>query len=503
MIITGSAGFAAGLHAEVVIVGAGPAGLALTAGLAASGRTVLVLESGSYNAVPDQDAGCAKVIGPLPYFDLSACRPRGLGGSTELWGGWCEPLHDIDFESRPGLRGSGWCITRDDLEISYLKAHKFCGIPPNQPLPRWARASDLKAAGAPFVSYGFPVLGPRQLGHQHAGLFAGDTTDLLLQATVKKVVPTASGESIDRLVASTVLGDVNVSADAFVLAAGGIETARLLLASACPSWPTGLGNAAGLVGCCFMEHPHVDAMRLVADASALDIGFFAEQPGTAPGGQPIAAAGALMLSDEACRAEGVGRAQLFIEPAAMHAAHPIGRVRGDKPFRGRYAPARPQELAVIMVTEQQPDRRSRILLSDERDRHGVPLPVLDWRLSSGDRHTAQVTMGAARDMLAALGARNIRQRMHTGSWPTDTLGGPHHLGTTRMGRSPSTGVVDRDGRVYGIGNLYVTGGSVFPTSGYAPPTLTVVALSFRLADHLLNSPPPSKVRRSVAPRARR
>ena len=80
--------------------------------------------------------------------------------------------------------------------------------------------------------------------------------------------------------------------------------------------------------------------------------------------------------------------------------------------------------------------------------------------------------------------------MRTGSWPTDTLGGPHHLGTTRMGQSPSAGVVDSDCKVYGIRNLYIAGGSVFPTSGYAPPTLTVIALSFRLADHLSNSPPP-------------
>ena len=314
----------------------------------------------------------------------------------------------------------------------------------------------------------------------------------------------ADGSSVDRLVAGTARGDVNVSADAFVLAAGGIETARLLLASACPSWPNGLGNAAGLVGCCFMEHPHVDAMRLVADASALDISFFVEQPGAAPDEQPTAVAGALRLSDEACRAEGVGRAQLFIEPAAMHARHPIGRVRGDRPFRGRYVPARPEELAVILVTEQQPDRRSRVSLSRERDTHGVPLPVLEWRLSGSDHRTAQVTMRAARDMLAALGARNIRQRMRTGSWPTDTLGGPHHLGTTRMGQSPSAGVVDSDCKVYGIRNLYIAGGSVFPTSGYAPPTLTVIALSFRLADHLSNSPPPlRKIRRTAAPEARR
>jgi choline dehydrogenase-like flavoprotein len=63
-------------------------------------------------------------------------------------------------------------------------------------------------------------------------------------------------------------------------------------------------------------------------------------------------------------------------------------------------------------------------------------------------------------------------------------GGKHHIGTTRMHADPKQGVVDPDCRIHGLANLYVAGSSVFPTSGYANPTLTIVALALRLADHL-------------------
>jgi choline dehydrogenase-like flavoprotein len=110
--------------------------------------------------------------------------------------------------------------------------------------------------------------------------------------------------------------------------------------------------------------------------------------------------------------------------------------------------------------------------------------MLQWRLAEVDHRTARVGVEAARELLVRLGAKNIRRRLRRAGWPIDTLGGPHHLGTARMGRSPSDGVVDRNCRVHGICNLFVAGGATFPRSGYAPPTLTMLALAFRLSDHL-------------------
>src|SRR5690606_5002356 len=141
-------------------------------------------------------------------------------------------------------------------------------------------------------------------------------------ATVTRITATQDGSSVKHVVAGSSSGDVVVSGSQFVLATGGIETARLLLASTSTAWPNGVGNAHDLVGRCFMAHPHVDAMRLHGDAEFLDVEFFLERSaGTTLDGEPMAAAGTLVLSDEVCKAEGIGRIQLFIEPAGGHTEH--------------------------------------------------------------------------------------------------------------------------------------------------------------------------------------
>lgn len=471
--------------ADVVIVGAGPAGLAVATQLATDKLSVLVLDSGGREPAPDHDAGRGRVDGRLPYFDLSACRPRGLGGSTGLWGGWCEPLSELDFQPRPGLPGTGWCITRRDLEPHYRQARAFCGIPDTTPSRPWGRAEEQCVRDSPFDPISFPVLGPRQLGRRHEHIFTSDRTDLILNATATRVVTTPDGKRVDHLLVSTPGGAVAMAANRFVLAAGGIENARLLLSSTSTAWPDGVGNEHGLVGRNFMEHPHIDAMRLRGDQAAFDVDFFLERhAGTTIDGEPMAAAGALVLSEEACRTARIGRVQLFIEPAGNHVVHPLPRRWQGRALRLNRPRVAGDDLTVIVATEQLPNPNSRITLSDTRDRFGVPLPVLHWDLTDLDHRTAHVGVDAVRPLLHHLGARDVRRRLPRAGWLMDTLGGPHHLGTARMSGKPTDGVVNADCRVREVENLFVAGGAVFPTSGYAPPTLTIIALALRLADHL-------------------
>jgi choline dehydrogenase-like flavoprotein len=137
------------------------------------------------------------------------------------------------------------------------------------------------------------------------------------------------------------------------------------------------------------------------------------------------------------------------------------------------------------MAEQSPDPRSRIVLRTERDEFGVPLADLVWHLDDRDKASMARTQELVRQTLDRHGHQVLGSQPKRGSRAPVTLGGgDHHMGTTRMHESPKEGVVDPDGRVHGLANLFVAGSSVFPTVGYANPTLTIVALSLRLADHL-------------------
>jgi choline dehydrogenase-like flavoprotein len=157
--------------------------------------------------------------------------------------------------------------------------------------------------------------------------------------------------------------------------------------------------------------------------------------------------------------------------AKIHGA-PIGSVR----LRTRIEPV--------------PNPDSRVTLGTERDELGQPRVSLDWRLTTSEHHSVRRSLEILGAELGRVGLGRIRIILDDDDrvWPDDLAGGWHHMGTTRMSDDPARGVVDRDGRVHGIHNLFVAGSSVFPTAGSATPTMTIVALALRLADHLKGLP---------------
>jgi choline dehydrogenase-like flavoprotein len=138
--------------------------------------------------------------------------------------------------------------------------------------------------------------------------------------------------------------------------------------------------------------------------------------------------------------------------------------------------------------EQQPDRESRITLSCERDPLGMQRSKVDWKVGEAERRTALYFARYLAQEFRGFGFDQVEEA----AWLTadkplcerDLAGNYHHIGTTRMSENPRDGVVDTNCRAHGIANLYLAGTSVFPTGGHANPTLTIVALSIRLADHI-------------------
>jgi choline dehydrogenase-like flavoprotein len=120
--------------------------------------------------------------------------------------------------------------------------------------------------------------------------------------------------------------------------------------------------------------------------------------------------------------------------------------------------------------EQAPDPTNRVVLGEQRDALGMPQSRLEWQIRPFGRDLKERGIG---DVVPPFD-----------DWQEEVIGGPHHMGTTRMSTDPRRGVVDADCRVHSVDNLYVAGSSVFATSGHANPTFTLVALALRLADTL-------------------
>ena len=501
------------LESEVCVIGAGAAGISLTRRLLKLGHGVVLLESGGLDYEPaTADLNAGENSGE-EYYDLEDSRLRFFGGTTAIWGGRCAELDPIDLERRDYVPHSGWPIGWDELERWYEEARPHFGLPSRKPEP-----DDLRAAGVKLPRFAeletplwtFDRRFNRFAWESCADLEADPRCQIAAHATVTAIV--ADGDGIARVEARSLgSGRLTVRAKAFVLAAGGIENPRLLLAS-------GLGNDQ--VGRYFMEHPHARGGRIVKAAAWPLLKAFGRRHRVA--GQDLAA---LIAPSEALqRREGIlntsltivarqpqGRRQ-FIGMKAYsglkHSMAPTKRGRAlwmvTKKAAGwaqrHIDPARPWllhklgnlDVALLVRGEQAPNPESRVTLTGDKDPCGVPRVRLDWRLSEIDVRSVKMlvdTLGRELERLG-LGAVEPADWLAGGAWKTDPLisshpiGGYHHLGTTRMGSDPASSVTDSDGRVHGLGNLWVAGSSLFPTGGWANPTLTIVALALRSAEKI-------------------
>jgi choline dehydrogenase-like flavoprotein len=293
-----------------------------------------------------------------------------------------------------------------------------------------------------------------------------------------------------------------------VLAAGGIENPRLLLAANRQN-PAGIGNGHGLVGRYLMDHPRTTLGVFPEGAAAAVLGHFgvvADRSGArmqrglslSPQFQRsrrLLNAAAWAVYDFAADDVWYGLRAARHRGAAQTAQAGMLLRHADQVMAGLWAryvrkrpmPRRVGPVEMHMTLEQVPNPDSRVSLSDQRDAFGVPIPRIDWKISAMERCTG-LTLGQAVD--AALAGADL-PRPALADWIRDNrpedatfLDVAHPTGTTRMAHSAEDGVVDPDCRIFGVDNLYVAGSSVFPTGGHANPTLMVVALALRLAETL-------------------
>lgn len=522
MLVDLSAGAPKRLEADVAVIGAGAAGITAARHLLSRGLKVLLLESGGL----DHEAGASDLnagesIGES-YYELESARLRFFGGTTAIWGGRCAHLDPIDFEKRPWVPHSGWPITAEDLAPWYERARPLVGLPAKR------AALDGVGGAAARLNGGEIAINHWEFDHEFDRFGATRNRDLFdhprltvaLHATVREIVALPSGTAISHLDVRAPSGEaVTVVAHDYMLAAGGIENARLLLASQ-SVMPAGLGNQNDLVGRFFMEHPHARGGTLNGAPAWELLRFFANRSVG-----DVVAAPLLTATESFQRESGLLNSALTIaarpplggkhplmKRAYLHAKHKVEpttfarslwkaqRLAGRtvKHVVGPLLPwlgyrSRRSELTVVLRAEQAPNPASRVTLADQRDALGMPRVRLDWRLGELDVRTASELVKATSRAFkkAGFGQIALADWLQDGrGWQFDPLvsahpiGGFHHMGTTRMADDPKQGVTDAFGRVHGLDNLFVAGTSLFPTGGWANPTLPMLALALRTSDHI-------------------
>ena len=541
-------------EAEVAIVGAGAIGVALAVRLSGRVGRIALIEAGGAQFGPADNLSFFKAeqIDDARHAPTELYRRRMLGGTTSVWGGRCIPFDQEDFA--PAHDRPGWPITfaefdshvPDALEFLDAGAPEFAapefttpGARPNHPVPLAGPLSDLVLDRVERYS------NPTNVWRKWREKLARSREVTVIHGVAcTGVLTNAEGTRAAALDLRTISNRRHtIVATTIVLACGGLETPRLLLASR-SSRSCGLGNERDLVGRFYMTHlvsnaENVGALRFAAADTANAFDFKKTMDG-------VYSRRMILLSPEARQRESLpnivfrpGRPpmddpshrdavlstaflvrKLLIPPEYARSMtarlgslpssrawreHGVNIVSGT-PSLGRFSAdwlmrrvLATRKLPSIFLyrkdgryplefnAEHMPNSDSRVLLGNDTDPLGMPRLVVQWRF----RNAELDSICRAYRVLSHAVARSGLGEVHLDAGLLESVQsalvpqGGHHIGTARMGADASASVVDTHGEVWGTHGLFVAGTAIFPTSGFANPTLTAVALAFRLAEHLV------------------
>jgi len=521
---------------DVLVVGAGAAGAAVTWRIARAGKRVVCLEQGGWvrpDSIPtdrlDWELHRQRSHHPNPNIrglledypvndresDLRPLMYSAVGGSTIHWGAHFPRFHPADFRTRT-LDGVGddWPLTYGDLEPYYDLNDTIMGVagitgdpanPPRSPrqtppVPLGEGGRRLAAAFDRLGWHWWPVdaaintvpygdgregcnnCGPCDLGCPRGARSSTDLTywpaalqagaDLRTHARVARITTDGSGRATGAVYFDAGGVEHHVGADVVVMAGNGVGTARLLLLSDSPQHRDGLGNSSGLVGTRLMHHP-----------TGMVSGLFDEPLEGFKG--PFAVTFVSQEFYETERSRGFARGY---QMQLIRSDGPLGTALGGylvgvpwgEGHHPQFVAQFSHTASLTVTTEDLPDERNRVTLDpDLTDSSGIPAPKVSFRVDDTSRAMIEHGIARATEVMREAGATKVLAQRLVAS------AGFHLLGTARMGDDPKTSVVDRWGRSHDVDNLFVADGSVFVTAGALNPTSTIQAIALRTADHIL------------------
>lgn len=495
------------IEGDICIVGAGAAGISIALEWMNTPYKVILLEGGGFDYDEKvQELYSGKTTGQH-YYPLKSSRLHYFGGTTGHWAGFCSTFDHIDFIDRNWVPGSGWPISRKDLDPFYERAHKNLDLGPyNYNLDYWQKndpqLKSLLSDDQIIWNKIWQFSPPTRFGEKYKDtLVQSKNIHLYTYANVTELTASENASQIKEVTVKNYAGkEHTVRAKIFVLACCAIQNARLLLFSD-KQTSKGLGNDNDLVGRNFMEHLEINSGEL-----------WLEKPNTLKlygfdfGVTKMRAE--LAITEKSQTEHKILNGTLSLMPLSM--------ANNMKPMIDIWTSSDPRKSLDSMMSsfqkagmeaaknstpntgksyqlftriEQAPNPSSRVTLDTEKDSLGVPRAKLHWELTPLEKRSIRkinelLGLEVGREGIGRVRMLEYLQDENDYYWPAFTGGGWHHMGTTRMSDDPKTGVVDANCKVYGIRNLFMAGSSCFATAAAPNPTLTLTALTLRLSDHL-------------------
>ncbi len=528
------------------VIGSGPAGLTVADRLSHHGVDVLIVETGGREpSAATQELSAVEQIGTGHIGDVHE-RTRAIGGNSTAWsirladariGVRYLPLDPVDLAGHGRLGRAGWPIAHDELAPFYEVAQTVCESGPPDYEPRsWVGSTpgpwifDESIIENKVFQFGpRAAFSDRAVGRlkcsQHARLLYGATVVELISPDASSTVTGALCRRLDG-------AELTIEADEFVVAGGGLGNAHLLLASN-SARPAGLGNGHDLVGRYLQDHVLLDGgslvpvgldewrrgafydLRLVDGHNVLghlalarpaierhDLAGLSASLFPRPSERRTMAIAAFKeLAHDGRTWDRSHLATVLQEAKRLALGLDYVAIAGYRKLRyrqsllhgfgrgGWLSMPRPDRkftrFEIVHQAEQLSNAMNRVTLSRDRDRLGMSKLVVNWSWSVDDARRSARGRRLMAEEIGRSGVGVVELPDDDDLPGIDEPGGTaHHTGTTRMSHTERDGVVDSNGRLHDVANVHVAGSSVFPSSGYANPTLTIVALAARLADHL-------------------
>ncbi|HLI77039.1 MAG TPA: GMC family oxidoreductase [Acidobacteriaceae bacterium] len=501
-------------QADVLIVGAGAAGIVLAVELARLGRNVLLLEAGGKTLEESTQDPYQTDLSGLPHRGVHEGRVRMHGGTTNKWGGQILELEAADFEPHPWIPGSGWPFPKAELAPHYARALELEGVAGSLRDDRevWQALHETPPTFPQLELYTSRWCPEPNFARLHRQVLeVHPRIQVWLHANVVQLILDDHQAAIGLRCRTLTGQEATFHADRYIFSLGTVESNRFFLQprlSGALPW-----NQSGLLGRHFQDHIDSDAATVrPKDPKAFHQIFdsiFLNGYKYNPKLRLTRAAQqkhkTLAVGGTVFSVSDVDEALTGVKTTAKHLLRGrLGEVTGTQiasllrhtPLVARqtyryavqHRSFHPADAAIRLRVhcEQQPDSASTITLAPERDQFGLLRTRLEWCIAPRELHTIRTFIQTAQTALAP----------HAELTPHPDLFAPddrflahcqdsfHHMGGMRMNASPHLGVVDPDLRLHGTPNIFVCSGAVFPTSGFSNPTHTLLALAVRLANHL-------------------